>query len=358
VADRLRVLHVPGTVGGNPQGLARAERALGVDSVSVALVASPFGYRPDRVLREPPGARLRFELRRARLLIEAMTRYDVVHFNFGRTIVPRHLRMLDLPLLRKAGVAIAVTFQGDDVRRGDVARALPGRPTLPVALPHLYSRRADRERNRRAERFGRYADLIYYLNPDLRHVLPERARFLPYAHVEPSEWLPTTRSAAEPPVIVHAPSDREVKGTNTVVAAVQSLRDDGMDVTLRLVEGVPHDVAVGMFRDADLAVDQLHAGFYGGFAVEAMAVGLPVLASIRTEDLDVLPDEMARELPVIDVTPATLRDVIRDLLGRPRGELRELGARSRSFVERWHDPRRIAAGLIDDYTAVVSTRRR
>ena len=40
----LRVLHAPAAGGGHPQGLALAERELGLDSRSLVYEASPFGY--------------------------------------------------------------------------------------------------------------------------------------------------------------------------------------------------------------------------------------------------------------------------------------------------------------------------
>ena len=83
----MRVLHVPAAVGGNPQGLARAEREIGLDSLSVVLDASPFGYPADFVLREPGVGRVAFEARRLRLLWAAMSRHrrDVP----GRRRAPR-----------------------------------------------------------------------------------------------------------------------------------------------------------------------------------------------------------------------------------------------------------------------------
>ena len=346
------MLHAPSAVGGNPQGLARAERELGADSISVVLDRNPFGYRADVVLGGGDGSRLRFEARRLRLLASAF-RQDVVHFNFGRTILPPQLRMLDLVLLKRAGVAVAVTFQGDDVRRGDVARRLGGAPTLPIALPDRYLPRLDVERRVRVERFARYADLIYYLNPDLSHVLPTRARFVPYAHVDPREWTPRDPAPRGTPVIVHAPSDREVKGSRHLIEAVDALKHDGVAVELQLVEGLTNEEARQRYAHADLAVDQLYAGWYGGFAVEAMALGLPVVTYLRREDLGVVPADMVADLPVVETTAATIANTLRELLGPRRAELPALGARSRRFVERWHDPRAIAAQMIQDYARVV-----
>ena len=348
----LRVLHVPAAVGGNPAGLARAERALGLDSVCVVLDPSPFGYAPDRVLREPGVGRLRFELRRASLLWDALQHFDVVHFNFGRTIVPAQLRMVDLPLLRRRGVCIAVTFQGDDARRGDIARSAGGGPSLPSVLPRLYPAQLDAQRSARVARFDRYADLLYYLNPDLARPLPARARFMPYGHVDPREWRPIRSGPNRVPVVVHAPSDREIKGTQYIVAAVEQLRGEGLEIELVLVEGTSHERARALYARADLAVDQLHAGWYGGFAVEMMALGVPVVTYLRDADFGVLPEAMHTALPLINAAPATLTDVLRDWLGPRRHELDSLGRRSREFVQRWHDPQQIAASLVADYAAV------
>src|SRR5690606_2571856 len=103
-------------------------------------------------------------------------------------------------------------------------------------------------------------------------------------------------------------------------------------------------------------VDQLLIGWYGGLAVECMALGVPVVAHIAADDLAGVPAEMARELPIVDATPATVRDVLRDLLTARRAELPELGRRARAFAERWHDPRRVAADVIACYEQALDHR--
>ena len=64
---------------------------------------------------------------------------------------------------------------------------------------------------------------------------------------------------------------------------------------------------------------------------------LPFVAG-RESELPTLP-----ELPVISATPGELAHTLRTLVSTPRPELAALGRRGRAFVERWHDPRRIAA---------------
>ena len=58
----IRVLHCPELVGGNAQQLARAERALGLESVAVAFEQTVFAYDTDEVLFAPSDRLLRREL--------------------------------------------------------------------------------------------------------------------------------------------------------------------------------------------------------------------------------------------------------------------------------------------------------
>lgn len=367
---KLRVLHCPHSVGGNAAGLVEAERELGLVSCSVAFDPSPFGYHADFVLRGPRVGRARFELRRLQLLWHAIRSVDVVHFNFGSAILPLPARGpgasrayalyariaggLDLALLHRLGKGVVVTFQGDDVRQGDVLRKTYERSLADEVGPGYYTPAGDAAKRAIAERFNRYAHAIRFLNPDLARVLPERARFMPYAHVDPRRWTPRPRPAADVPLVVHAPSRRDTKGTTHVVAAVEALRRDSVPLRFELIEGRTQAEARAVYEQADLVVDQLVSGWYGGLAVETMALGVPVVAFIRAEDLNVVPSAMRTELPLVNANPTTIERVLRSLLTEGRlHELPERGRRSRSFAERWHDPLRIAADLLPVYEAAA-----
>lgn len=371
----LRVLHCPSAIGGHPQGLAAAERAVGLQSLAVCFVPHPLGIPSDEVLAPVGTPVWRAEIARWRLLWRAIRDFDVIHFNFGRTIAPSLdsmeraresgsrvlasayaayaglLEFRDLPLLRRAGKVIAVTFQGDDARQGDYcAEHFDVHATAEVEAGY-YSPSHDERRRRVIAHFDRYADLIYAVNPDLLHVLPERARFVPYAHINPSTIEPArgTPEPSERPVIVHAPTHRGVKGTRYLLQAVDRLKAEGHAFDLRLVEGVSREEAMRLYRDADLLVDQLLLGWYGGVAVELMAMGKPVVCFIRDSDLTKIPSAMRDQLPVDSATPETVYAVLSKWLNRPGKEWLELGRQSQSFVERWHDPCRIAAEMATDY---------
>lgn len=380
VARPIRVLHCPWNIGQNPQMLARAERELGLRSTAVALDVDPFGYRIDEVLFAPEDRFVDRERKRLALLGRAARSFDVVHYNFGQQIfrddeagawrdtlahriasvaVPayrRALHRLELPVLRRLGRGIVVTYQGDDARQGDYCRANFEITHATEVGPEYYPPGSDEEKRREIARFARYADRIYALNPDLLHMLPEQAEFLPYATVDLREWTPAhARPIGDGRLtVLHAPSHRGAKGTRYVLEAVERLRhEDGLDFEFLLVEGMTNAEARRAYERADLLVDQLLIGWYGGLAVELMALGRPVVAYLREGDLRFIPRRMREEMPVVNAHPGTIYEVLKDLLTRRRAELPELGRRSRAYVEAWHDPLEIAARLERDYRAIL-----
>ncbi len=352
----IRVLHAPAAVGGHAPQLARAERRRGLESVSVLLEPTPQGYVVDEVLAPEGSSRLRRELARGRLLVRAFREFDVVHLNFGSPLTPRRYpasvlgargpsaRLFDLyagavefrelALLKRAGKAIVVTYQGDDARQARSAPELP---------PGYYDPELDERKREWIRRVDRYADVIYALNPDLLHVLPARAEFLPYASVDLRDWTPETQPPEPVPVVVHAPSDRRAKGTDAVLAASADLDRRGVAHELVLVEGVTREEARRTYARADVLVDQVVIGWYGGLAVELMALAKPVVAHVNVGDLDALPEAMRSELPVIDADAESLAEVLNELLTTRRHELPEIGQRSRTYAEKWHDPDVVAA---------------
>jgi glycosyltransferase involved in cell wall biosynthesis len=368
----LRVLHCPEIVAGNAQQLARAERELGLESVAIAFGQTVYAYETDEILFAPGDGVVRRELKRISLLRRALREFDVVHFNFGHTITAtspvtpirsplaliltayaRLVELRDLPLLKRAGKAIVMTYQGDDARQGDYLLEHFDVSLAPEVEPGFYTPAGDAARRRRIHRVDAYADAIFALNPDLLHVLPARAEFLPYANVDVRTWNPVPLDTSRPPVVLHAPTHRGVKGTRFVLEAVDRLRTEGIDFEFVIVEGLARDEARRQYERADILVDQLLAGWYGGLAVELMALGKPVIAYIRHDDLDGVPAELRDELPIIDARPDTITDVLRRCLTTERRGLPDLGARSRAYVERWHDPIKIAARTKATYERIL-----
>lgn len=377
----MKVLHVPTNTGGNPQGLAQAERAIGINSHAVTLLLTRYNMTVDEVLW-PDGVSLFNRLARQIALIHrAVRNYDIIHYNAGRTIAAlplpidqsslpatvqfkykaysRYATLLqryELMTLRRWKRPYFITYQGTDARQADYCLdnfavtfyREPEGPSMNAADAHIRSQIA---------LLTAGASKVYSLNPDLLHVLPAGTEFLPYASVDPRNWQPTWYDSSRP-LIVHAPSQRWMKGTRYVISAVERLRADGMDFDFELIENMPHAEARRRYERAHLLIDQVLGGWYGGLAVELMALGKPVLCHIREEDLKYIPAAMRDDLPIIRAEPDTIYQVLRDWLLRPMEEWRQRGMAGRRYVEAWHDPIAIARRLEKDYRATLDGSRK
>lgn len=383
----IRVLHCPTSVAGNPEGLARAERELGLESRTVAFRENFYRYKPDELLFTGGENFIGKERKLWGLVWRAARRFDIIHYNFGTTIMPwyypeqkyvgtklplfaydlwdaylRRQDMCDLPILKRLGKGIVVTYQGDDARQGDFSLANFEFSAAQEVEAGYYTPESDEDKRKRIATFGKYADKVYALNPDLLRVLPPHSEFLPYASVDPREWRPPEGfhvGQGRRLTILHAPTHRGAKGTRHILRAVELLRErDRLDFEFTLVEKIPHDEVRRLYERADLLIDQLLFGWYGGLAVELMALGKPVMCYVRESDLGFIPPEMRRDLPVINATPANIYEVLKEWITARREELPAVGARGRAFVERWHDPLKIAARLKDDYETILASKRR
>jgi glycosyltransferase involved in cell wall biosynthesis len=128
-----------------------------------------------------------------------------------------------------------------------------------------------------------------------------------------------------------------------VIAAVE-----GLDADLELVEGLHHDAAFERYRAADLIVDQLNAGWYGVFAIEAMALGKPVVTFLHDEAVRQTEQAFGTRVPIVSASAEMLREALRPLVA-DAALRRRIGAESRAYVERVHDLEQVADRLLDLY---------
>lgn len=341
----IRILHAPSDTGGHARGLSRAERELGLISDVAVFSPGPFGYRCDFDLHAGTDQSVPVRMwRRAVFLAKAIRNYDVFHFNLGQTLLQvRQLGnvMDELAWLRRCGKTIVMTYQGCDAR-----------PLSHCFCQNAICVRDDPYRPRAIRRILRYADRVFFLNPDLAEWLPT-GQFLPYASVNPREIVPLPEGASEQEVVIaHAPTNRLVKGTQHVVDAVDELRLEGASIRLDLIERVSREEALRRTAQADIVVDQLMLGWYGGYAVEAMALGKPVLCSI-----DETKNPFGEKLPIVRASRDKLTEPLRELV-RDAPRRRQVGQAGRKFVESTHDPRVVArhalTGLIPLPTSNLS----
>jgi len=310
--EELRVVHSPVNVAGIPWANVEALRRKGVDAKLVVFNRAKLHPEADWSLERhgPLPRRLATQFAAFGRLLP---RTDIFHFYFGLTLVPKSLQF---PLLRVTGKKCVFHWLGSDIR---------GKSPAELA----YGKRAG------AQIVGSY----------------DAIRWVPEAHVIPPgldlrDFEPRPPSDNPRPLVVHAPSSRAKKGTAHVIEACAQL-----PVELDIVEGVPHDEARERYARADIVVDQLNAGWHGVFALEAMALGKPVVSHLKPDVVERSAEAFGVRVPIVPATAETLVDVLRPLV-EDASRRRELGAAGRAYVERVHDIDRIADRLLGIYAGL------
>jgi len=130
--------------------------------------------------------------------------------------------------------------------------------------------------------------------------------------------------------IVHAPNHRHYKGTDYLLQVVDKLQREGFKLELVLVEKIPNREALRLYEQADIVADQFLIGGHGILAIEAMALGKPVICYIRKQEYLLQPEEC----PIVNANPDNLEEVVRYLVENPEKRC-ELGRLGRSYVEKY-----------------------
>ncbi len=308
----LRVTHCPVNTAGIPWENVLAQRRRGIDARLVVFERGKLHHEADWSLDRHGPLPMRLAQQFA-AFARLTPRTDVFHFYFGLTLIPKSVQFPLLRTLRKKSV---YHYLGSDIR---------GKTRAELA----YGKRAD------AEIVGSYDAL----------------RWVPEAHVVPPGLDlrgldPVPPSDSPRPLVVHAPSNRERKGTAFVIAACAEL-----PVELDIVEGVPHEEARARYARADIVVDQLNAGWHGVFALESMALGKPVVSYLKPDVVERSAEGYGIRLPIVPATKDTLVEALRPLVDQPALR-REIGAAGRSYVEQVHDIDRVTDRLLAIYRSL------
>jgi glycosyltransferase involved in cell wall biosynthesis len=372
-SSSVRVIHLPEIVGGNAGGISHGLRKIGVNSETLAISAHRFGYPADKFILSGGESLARIQLKKI-LALRNVLEADVVFFNFGKTLFSpitstdvtslnaRSMRgflrlfnfylsfaqLLELSLLRAKKKIIFVQYQGDDARQSDFFEKNYQTDYANLSGQTVDAKYFNRLKRKQISRVAKYANRIYALNPDLLRVLPAGSEFLPYCHIDLESWKPLQFKSEGPIVFGHAPSHQGIKGTSLILEAFSKLRQQGHNLELILIENLPNSEARKLYERVDVMIDQLHIGWYGGLAVEVMALAKPVACFIRESDLALIPSSMASALPILRITKEALMEDILRISQMDRESLGEIGLECRRYVDKFHDPNQIAYRIFED----------
>jgi hypothetical protein len=198
-----------------------------------------------------------------------------------------------------------------------------------------------------------YGPVVTALDPERWH-----------PHLSPPEDMRLEREGNET-LIYHAvgnysirrEGDRDIKGTEAIMEAVERLKAEGLPLRLVFAHQIPSTKVRFVQVQADIVVDQLNYGRYGANAREAMMLGKPTICRLSAEQGGTLGRlRPIDEVPMVHATEETITDALRELVVNKARRL-ELGRRARAFAIAWHGQDACAARyerVIDSIRAGLS----
>jgi hypothetical protein len=231
----------------------------------------------DRIYRAPVD-RSRFNLEMARHLWALARRCDTFVFVWRYSFLPFQL---DIPLLRMLGKRVVIFFCGDDVRykpiQVELDRKLLDKPWWPATDSPAFARWMGWGRG-----FFEALWTVKLAEKTGCHIVGTRDSATFQGRTYSGFMMPQRmlvdepRAASDEPLIIHAPTNPDIKGTRQVEEAVEQLRAEGLRFRFELVQGLPANELDDVLRECEIVIDQ--PGVWPGrLGVTAMAAGAVVV---------------------------------------------------------------------------------
>ncbi len=336
----MKILQAPINVAGQASMISTGLKKLGIKSEVLTFNQSHFAFYSDINLdlksKPLPAAVLVLFVN----FIKCLFKYEYFHFHFGESLLPFNL---DLPVMKLFKKKMVMEFWGSDVLQLD--KAIHYTLFSMKELKEIFPKINDQKKRKKLAKISRYIETTivgdYSLLPFSPKSMVVRQAFdiskLPYVGA---------KSTGKQVMIVHAPTNRKIKGTKYIIETVKRLKKEGYKVNLQLVEKMPNREAMETYKKADIVVDDLLQGPYGIFAIECMALGKPILCR-RDEKLE----KYYQALPIINTSPENIYKNLKYLIEHPR--IRErLGKEGRIYVKKNHNAVNIARKLLKIYKSL------
>ncbi|HLS44797.1 MAG TPA: hypothetical protein VK045_05135 [Ornithinicoccus sp.] len=304
-----------------------------------------YGYRTDWFLSRAA------QLRGMRPHRERVLGLTHVLLESGRAILDEPLDRTaidDLPLLREHGVRVAMLIHGSEMR--DLHRHAETYPHSPFREEwdeRWHRMQATVERTRAV--VDAFDGPVFVSTHDMLDFVPG-ASLLPIV-VDVDRFAAGGGPDAAPaldrgrPVVLHAPTNPRLKGTEAVERVLHSLEAEGL-VSYRRLQGVPNEHMPKTLADADIVIDQIVLGNAGVLTAEATAAGRLVVGHLLPAVRERMTafDAMGQPPPVLEADPDTLEEVLREILA-DRATYQAIAARGPAWSRRNHDGTRAADAL-------------
>lgn len=341
------ILHLPTHAANQPGTLSKSLTKLGIKTKHAALGANGFRYTQDISIVSQKHALASIN---SYLVEQKLDIYNTYHYHFRPLLYNKYFYFptgLDLLLLKAMQKRVFYHFRGSEIRLASIFRkATPYNyvdeqlscddGTMPFCFAEI-DQKAFRDFV-----LG-VCDDVFVNDPELQCYVPN-ALIVPRAIDFTNLTYEDSKSIPSIPLIVHAPSRSGVKGSQYVLNAIEQLKQEGLTFDFKVVQNMPHEEAMAVYRKASIIVDQLRIGWYGVLAVEGMAMGKAVVSYIRNDLRHYLPYPP----PLAYANPENITNVLRYLLLNPDA-VASYGEAGKKFAREYHNADTIAKTLIDIY---------
>jgi len=117
--QKLRILHAPTNIANQMTIISKAQHKLGYSSYSCSFSNNWFNYKSDQCLNlEKIKNKYHRIYREFRFFTSSILKYDVFHFHFGNTLLPRYY---DLPILKRMNKKMVMHYWGSEIRQKSIA---------------------------------------------------------------------------------------------------------------------------------------------------------------------------------------------------------------------------------------------
>ena len=242
---------------------------------------------------------------------KAMRTYEVFIFVWGKTFLPLSL---DLFLLKALGKEVVVFNCGDDVRY----RWIQTKVNESLGLKE-FTGWDETSKSTYLENSSSFIKTFFTQKIEelsgckivsMRNQATfQKAQMYLFRFSTP-KVVDNPKTTNDIPLIVHAPSDRIVKGTKEVLEAIDSLRDEGLEFEFELIENQVNSYVLTKLKSADIVIDQ-PSTWIARFAAEGMAAGCAVIGGNNPQFEGI--DDESPVIPFIR-DPHDLASKLRDLI--------------------------------------------
>lgn len=258
-----------------------------------------------------------------------LLKYDTFLYHAGSSLFTIKLNLIDVRLAKFFKKKVIPVFHGSELRM----------PSKEQIRNPFYTNTAYNESDSLAlKRLSKWSTLtdtvitcdVAFLNYGLEKHFKE-IYHLPLS-IDISQFIPKSINN-QIPVVMHAPSNIDAKGTKWIRDAVAQLKNQDCKFEYVEITGKSHEDVLETIQKADIVIDQLMLGNYGVFAIEAMALKKPVICYLQKEVVSFLPSD----LPIINASPDSIIDNLRKLINLSDSDRKKIGKQSRRYVKNYHD---------------------